>query len=242
MRPTVWRCSIASSAAGSSSNGTSSPTTGRTAPRRDELEDLRVELLGVGAGQEVRADGLLHREWIVHVGQAHPDQREVPEDDRARHQSLVFGLDPGREPGEHVPSAEGHAFERARRRRRRRRCRRPRRPRGLLSPRARRPRSRWRRCRSRRRRRVARRSGPSRRSRRARSRARRRVGPTAPRRSPRLLRRRGSAPSRPVRCRARRCSASEARWNGIRTAAASGSGMPSGIGKVMVAGATANSA
>ena len=235
---------MASSAVGSSEKGTSSPTIGRTSPRGDELEDLGVERFGIGAREEVRARSLLHRDRVVDVGEADADEREVAEQDRARHQAaLVLGLDAGREPCEHVPAVERHAAEGAgrdltadgverdvdaapaRRLERggdevgRARCRRRRRPRA-----------------------PERRTGPSRVSPPARSHGRRPPGPAAPRRIRPRRRRRGSAPSRRGCTPARRKSDSAARWKGMRTAAAPGSGTHSGMGKVMAAGATATSA
>ena len=116
MRPTVRRCSIASSAAGSSSNGTSSPTRGRTAPDATSPRIWSCNASASAPRQEVGADRGLDRR----AGR----RRRRGTRRRARSSRTGSGRGtmpsssasmPDAKPGEHVSAAERHAAERARR-------------------------------------------------------------------------------------------------------------------------------
>ena len=115
VRPTVWRCSIASSAAGSSANGTSWPTIARSLPAANKRQQLGVQLLAVAMRGEVESAHALEHHRVVDVRVAHADEREVPEQHRPRHEPLVFLLDARREAGEDVAAVERHAPERLQR-------------------------------------------------------------------------------------------------------------------------------
>ena len=115
VRPTVWRCSIASSAAGSSRNGTCWPTIARSLPAANKRQQLGVQLLAVAVRREVESAQPLEHHRVVDVRVAHADEREVPEQHRPRHQPLVFLLDARREAGEDVAAVERHAPERLQR-------------------------------------------------------------------------------------------------------------------------------
>ena len=87
----------------------------RAGPRREPTSSRTRSCSAqrVAPGREVGAGRGLDRERVVDVGEAHADEREVPEQDRARDHALVLGFDARREPGEHVPAVERHAAERA---------------------------------------------------------------------------------------------------------------------------------
>ena len=70
-----------------------------------------MDSLPVGVRWEVVAGEIFHGRCVVHVSKAHSVQGEVPEENRPRHDSDIFGLDSRRESDQQVTTVERHASE-----------------------------------------------------------------------------------------------------------------------------------
>ena len=77
----------------------------------DEFQNASMDPLAVSVRREVVAGHRLEGRGVVDVGVAHPEEGEVPEEDRPRDDPFVLGFDAGGEPDQEVPAVERHAPE-----------------------------------------------------------------------------------------------------------------------------------
>ena len=111
MRPTVWRSAMACSAVRQLLEGELASRPPGRAGREDALEDLGMRPFAGSVRGEVVAGRRFEGGRVVDVGMADAEEREVPEEDGARHDPLVLGLNARGEPDQEMAPVEGHAAE-----------------------------------------------------------------------------------------------------------------------------------